>query len=74
MPYSTEKRNGKLVNINTETGKVHGTFPDTAEGHRRAGGQIAIMERAEGIGSSKSTKPKVKKRKIWVFPKSGAAK
>lgn len=61
VPYKTVRRKGKLVNINAETGEVHGTFPATAEGHRRAGGQISILERAEGI------RPK-KKRKRWVPP------
>lgn len=36
MPYKTELRNGKYVNINTETGAVKGTFPGTPEGKRRA--------------------------------------
>jgi len=71
MPYATVRRKGKLVNINKATGEVHGSFPDTAAGHARAAGQIAIMERAEGIGSAKSKKARTKRRKIWVPPTGG---
>lgn len=63
MPYATRKRKGKLVNINKKTGRVHGTFPDTAEGHRRAGGQIAIMARA--MGEETAPRKRGRKRGPW---------
>ena len=49
MPYATMRRRRRLVNVTTSgphRGNVHGTFPRTQAGHRRAAGQVAIMERA----------------------------
>ena len=56
MPYLTVKRSGKLVNISKDTGKVHGSFPDTQAGHARAAGQIAIMGRAAAAKGEPWTK------------------
>jgi len=48
MPYKTEKRGNKLVNVNTETGKVKGTFPDTPEGKRKASRQMRLLYMIKG--------------------------
>lgn len=47
MPYAMRKEGNKLVNINTETGKVKGTFPNTASGKARAQAQLNLLRGLE---------------------------
>ena len=46
MPYRVVTRKKELITVGPSG--VHGHFPRSQAGHRRAAGQIAIMERAEG--------------------------
>ena len=56
MPYKTRKRGEKLVNINTETGEVHGTFPDTPAGRARAEHQMNLLRGVEHGWTPKSVR------------------
>ena len=47
MPYATRKRNEKLVNVNTETGKVKGTFSNTPMGKAKAQRQLNLLRGIE---------------------------
>ena len=61
MPYATRKRGDKLVNINTETGAVKGTFPNTPEGEARAQRQLNLLRGIEAEGGWKPTGKKASK-------------
>ena len=56
MPFGTIKWGDKIANITLNTGKVHGTFPDTREGHIRAGAQLKHL--------TDSLKTEAKPRKV----------